>query len=305
MPKYAKFLREVLSNKRRLEANEKVMLMEECSAILQRKLPPTLKDPGSFTIPCTIGDFEFDKVLCDLGASINLMPLSIFKKLGLGEVKPTTVSLQLADRSIKHPRGIIEDVLVKVDKFIFPADFIVLDMEEDREVPLILGRPFLATGRTLIDVHQGKLILRVQDEQVTFNVFEAMKFPSDVHACFEISVLDRSMHRLSECHFMVREGIVLGHRISVKGIEVDRAKIDVIEKLPPPTNGIKETLMRNFQMSSFCQWKKPLGMRIWSTTWQGVYHPMSLPTKEKRNSSRVSSITYGMIRSSLRYVQIG
>ncbi|KAL5565345.1 hypothetical protein UlMin_028509 [Ulmus minor] len=191
MPKYAKFLKEVLSNKRRLEGNEKVMLTEECSAILQRKLPQKLKDPGSFTIPCTIGDFEFDKVLCDLGASINLMPLSIFRKLGLGEVKPTTVTLQLADRSIKHPRGIIEDVLVKVDKFIFPADFIVLDMEEDREVPLILGRPFLATGRTLIDVHQGKLILRVQDEQVTFNVFEAMKFPSNVSSCFEISILDK------------------------------------------------------------------------------------------------------------------
>ncbi|KAL5573288.1 hypothetical protein UlMin_022885 [Ulmus minor] len=93
IPKYAKFLKEVLSNKRRLEANEKVMLTEECSVILQRKLPPKLKDPGSFTIPCTIGDFEFNKVLCDLGASINLMPLSIFRKLGLGEVKPTTVSL--------------------------------------------------------------------------------------------------------------------------------------------------------------------------------------------------------------------
>ncbi|KAL5560436.1 hypothetical protein UlMin_036647 [Ulmus minor] len=191
MPKYAKFLKEVLSNKRRLEGNEKVMLTEECSAILQRKLPQKLKDPGSFTIPYTIGDFEFDKVLCDLGASINLMPLSIFRKLGLGEVKPTTVTLQLADRCIKHPRGIIEDVLVKVDKFIFPAHFIVLDMEEDREVPLILGRPFLATSRTLIDVHQGKLILRVQDEQVTFNVFEAMKFPSNVNSCFEISILDR------------------------------------------------------------------------------------------------------------------
>ncbi|KAL5569930.1 hypothetical protein UlMin_026505 [Ulmus minor] len=191
IPKYAKFLKEFLSNKKKLEANEKVMLTEECSAILQRKLPPKLKDPGSFTIPCTIGDFNFDKVLCDLGASINLMPLSIFRKLGLGEVKSTTVSLQLADRSIKHLRGIIEDVLVKVDKFIFPADFIVLDMEEDREISLILGRPFIATGRTLIDVHQGKLILRVQDEQVTFNVFEAMKFPSDVDACFEISVLDR------------------------------------------------------------------------------------------------------------------
>ena len=139
--------------------------------IPQGKLPSKLKNPGSFTIPCTIGDFDFDKVLCDLGESVNLMPLSIFRKLGLGEVKLTTVCLQLADRSIKHPRGIIEDVLVKVDKFLFPIDFIVLDMEEDRDVPLILGRPFLAIGRTLIDVHQGKLILRVQDEQVTYNIF--------------------------------------------------------------------------------------------------------------------------------------
>ncbi|KAL5579998.1 hypothetical protein UlMin_012440 [Ulmus minor] len=191
MPKYAKFLKDVLSNKRKFADSEKVMLTEECSAILQRKLPPKLKDPGSFTIPCTIGDFNFDKVLCDLGASVNLMPFSIFKKLGLGEVKPTLVSLQLADRSIKHPRGVVEDVLIKVDKFIFPADFIVLDMEEDREVPLILGRPFLATGRTPIDVHQGKLILRVQDEQVTFNLFEAMKFPSNMDSCFAISVLNR------------------------------------------------------------------------------------------------------------------
>jgi len=189
IPKYAKFLKEVLSNKRKLEANEKVMLTEEYSAILQRKILPKLKDPGSFTILCTIGDFN--KVLCDLGASINLMPLSIFRKLGLWEVRPTMVSLQHVDRSINHARGIIEDVLVKVDKFIFPTDFIVLDMEEDGEIPLILGRPFLAVGRTLIDIHQGKLILRVQDEHVTFNVFEAMKFPSDVDACFEISVVDR------------------------------------------------------------------------------------------------------------------
>ena len=128
------------------------MLTEESSAILQKKLSPKLKDPGSFTIPCTIGKSYFDRALCDLGASINLMALSIFRKLGLGEVKTTTISLQLADRSIKYPRGVIEDVLVKVDKFIFPTDFIVLDIDEDEEIPLILGRTFLATGRTLIDV---------------------------------------------------------------------------------------------------------------------------------------------------------
>ncbi|KAI3445254.1 hypothetical protein Pfo_001919, partial [Paulownia fortunei] len=170
-----------------LEEYETVALTEECSVILQRKLPPKLKDPGSFTIPCTIGNSFFDKALCDLGASINLMPLSIFRKLRLGEAKPTTVSLQLADRSIKYPRRVIEDVLVKVDKFIFPADFIVLDMEEDQDIPIILGRPFLATGRALIDVQKGELILRVQDEQVSFNVFKEIKSPSGVANCLKPS----------------------------------------------------------------------------------------------------------------------
>ncbi|XP_065623227.1 uncharacterized protein LOC136064844 [Quercus suber] len=166
------------------------MLTEESSAILQKKLPPKLKDPGSFTIPCTIGKSYFDRVLCDLGASINLMPLSVFRKLGLGEVKSTTISLQLADRSIQYPRGVIEDVLVKVDKFIFLADFIVLDMDEDEEIPLILGQPFLAMGRTLIDVQQGKLVLRVGEDEVTFDVFKPMKFPSETHSCFQISDRD-------------------------------------------------------------------------------------------------------------------
>ncbi|XP_075475594.1 uncharacterized protein LOC142506773 [Primulina tabacum] len=104
MPSYAKFLKEILSNKRKLVDFETVKLSEECSAILQNKLPPKFKDPGSFSIPCTIGSSFFSKALCDLGASINLMPYSCFEKLGIGEVKPTTISLQLADRSIKYPR---------------------------------------------------------------------------------------------------------------------------------------------------------------------------------------------------------
>ena len=99
--------------------------------------------------------------MCDLGASINLKPLSIFRCLGLGEAHPTTVTLQLANRSLKHPRGVIEDFLVKVDKFTFLADFIVLDMEEDKGIPIILGRPFLAAGRAMIDVQRGELKLRV------------------------------------------------------------------------------------------------------------------------------------------------
>ncbi|XP_052199599.1 uncharacterized protein LOC127806389 [Diospyros lotus] len=173
MPSYAKFLKDIIANKRKLEEFEIVKLNEECSAILQNKLPPKLKDSGSFSIPCTIGEIKFDKVLCDLGASINLMPFSVFGKLGLQEPTPTTISLQLADRSIKYPRGVVEDVLVKVDKFIFPVDFIVLDMEEDYDMPLILERPFLAIGRALIDVQQGTLSLRIYDKTITFNVFKA------------------------------------------------------------------------------------------------------------------------------------
>ena len=159
-------MKDILANKRKLSDYETVVLFEECSVILQRKLPPKLKDQGSFTILCSIGNSIFEKALCDLGASINLMSLSIFKKLSLGEANPTTITLQLADRSLTHPQGIIEDMLVKVDKFIFQGDFIVLDMEEDKEVPIILGRPFLATSRALIDVQKGELRLRGQDDEV-------------------------------------------------------------------------------------------------------------------------------------------
>lgn len=163
MPSYAKFMKSILSRKKKLEDFETVALTEECSAVLQRKLPPKLKDPGSFTIPCTIGKMSFSKCLCDLGASINLMPLSVFNQLGLSAPRPINISLQLADRSITYPRGIVKDVLVKMDKFIFPADFIILDYEEDRSIPIILGRPFLATERTLIDVQKGELTMCVHD----------------------------------------------------------------------------------------------------------------------------------------------
>ncbi|XP_024042758.1 uncharacterized protein LOC112099575 [Citrus clementina] len=184
---YVKFMKEILSNKRKFKEHETIMLTEDCTAILQNKLPPKLKDPRSFNIPCTIGNTYFEKALCDLGASINLMPFSVFKKLGLGEPKATTVTLQLADKSIKYPREIVEDGLVKVDKFIFPVDFIVLDMTEDIELPLILGRPFLATRRVLIDVQEGKLILRVQNEQAIFNVYTPIKYPTELKECFQES----------------------------------------------------------------------------------------------------------------------
>ncbi|XP_062088434.1 uncharacterized protein LOC133794996 [Humulus lupulus] len=179
------FMKEILSKKKKLDDYETLALTEECGAILQKKLPPKLKDPGSFAIPCSIEDIAMTKALCDLGASVNLMPLSIFRKLKLGEARPTTVSLQMADRSIKQPREVIEDVLVKVGKFIFPADFIILDMEEDANIPIILGRPFLATGRALIDVQKRELKLRVQNEEVIFDVFAA----TDIPTCCRVDVV--------------------------------------------------------------------------------------------------------------------
>ncbi|WJX67426.1 hypothetical protein P8452_51892 [Trifolium repens] len=190
MPKYAKFLKEIISNKKKLEGFETVKLNEECSAIVLKKLPPKLKDPGSFNIPCTIGNSHFDKALCDLGASINLIPLSVFRKLGLQEPTPTNISLQLADRSIAHPHGIVEDVLVKVEKFIFPADFVVLDIEEDENVPIILGRPFLATGDATIEVKNGKLTLKLEEEEVVFQVFNSLRNPSSFASCNFIQTVD-------------------------------------------------------------------------------------------------------------------
>ena len=183
-------MKDVLSKKRKLGDYETVALSEECSAILQKKLPPKFKYPGSFTIPCAIENEVFERALCDLGASINLMPWLIFKKLKSGEARPTRVTFQLADRSLTHPRGIIEDVLVKVDKFIFPADFIILDMQEDKELPIFLGGPFLATRREMIDVQKGELRLRVQEEEVTFNVFNAIKHPHDTDNCFRVDMLE-------------------------------------------------------------------------------------------------------------------
>ncbi|XP_016488555.1 uncharacterized protein LOC107808535 [Nicotiana tabacum] len=177
VPKYARYLRDIVANKRRHTEFETIALIEECGARVQSKLPPKLKDPGCFTIPLSLGKQEVGRALCDLGASINLMPSSLFKQLGLGVLKPTTITLQLADRSLVIPERIIEDVLVQVGKFILLADFIVLDYEADEKVHIIMGRPFLATGGALIDVRKGKLKMRVGDEKITFNVYKALNLP--------------------------------------------------------------------------------------------------------------------------------
>ncbi|GKB44869.1 DNA-directed DNA polymerase [Tanacetum coccineum] len=153
----------LLTNKARLEEACTITMNERCSAILLNKLPSKEKDPRSFTIPCDIGQLHINNALADLGASISLMPYTMYENLGLGEPKATRMSLELADRSIQNPRGIIENVLIEVDKFVLPIYFVILDMPKDSRVPIILGRPFLATARAMIDVFNKKIMLREPD----------------------------------------------------------------------------------------------------------------------------------------------
>ena len=175
MPNYEKFLKNIYSKKKRYAEEGVVSLTATCSVVIKKNLPLKMEDPGCFTIPCTIGNFEFGKALCDSRASINLMPLSVVKGLSLRELTPTTMTLQMADRTMAQPEGVLEDVLIKVGKFIFPIDFVALDMEEETQVPLPLGRPSLDIGAALIDAKKGELTLRVGDEVVHFNLNQSLK----------------------------------------------------------------------------------------------------------------------------------
>ncbi|XP_071917116.1 uncharacterized protein [Coffea arabica] len=201
IPSYAKFLKEIMTRKRKLEDCETIALTEECSAIIQNKLPPKLKDPGSFSIPCTIGNVDFSKTLCDLGASVSLIPLTVARQLGLYEFKRTNITLQLADRSIRYLLGVLENVLIKVQKFIIPVNFVVLDMEEDISMPIILGRPFLATAGTIIDVKNSKLKFQVGEEEVEFNLNEMEKYPSFTDHAYSIGTIDKLTQEMSQVNF--------------------------------------------------------------------------------------------------------
>ncbi|XP_047249893.1 uncharacterized protein LOC124885692 [Capsicum annuum] len=150
---------EFLTKKQNL-SYELVDNIHHCGAVSSQSLVQKKPNPGAFTIPCIVGSIKFTKSLCDLGASINLMLLGIYKKLGYGEPTPTTMHFVMADRSVKRPVGILQDVLVKVDDFILPTDFLILDYDVDFEVPIILGSPLLATGRVLVDMKHNELKFR-------------------------------------------------------------------------------------------------------------------------------------------------
>ena len=175
VPAYAKFLKDLCTIKKGLGIEKKAFLTEQVSSIIQSKNPVKYKDPGSPTISVNIGGNCIDKSLLDLGASVNLLPYSVYKQLGLGELKPTNITQSLADRSVKIPKGIVEDVLVKIDKFYYPIDFVVLDIEpianEPNHVPIILGRPFLATANAIINCRNGVMQLTFGNMTLELNIF--------------------------------------------------------------------------------------------------------------------------------------
>ncbi|RDX97718.1 hypothetical protein CR513_19469, partial [Mucuna pruriens] len=200
IPKYAKFLKKLCVHKRKkmkgsVEAGDIVLALtknEEFTTGAQA-LPKKCRDLEIFSIPCTIGECTFVDAMLDLGALINVMPMSIYKALNFGDLEPTRMTIQLANRSIVQPLGVLEDVLVQVNELIFPVDFYVLDMEDEtsgKGSTLIMGRSFLMTARTKIDVHARMLSMEFGDTLVQFNIFEAMKHPTEDHSLFGIDLID-------------------------------------------------------------------------------------------------------------------
>ena len=179
VPTYAKFLKDLCTVKKGLNVNKKAFLTEQVSAIIGNKTPVKYKDPGCPTISVNIGGISVEKALLDLGASVNLLPYSMYKQLGLGELKPTSITLSMADRSIKIPKGTIEDVLIQVDRFYYPVDFVVLDTEPvalgPNHVPIILGRPFLATSNAIINCRNGVMQLTFGNMTLELNIFHLGK----------------------------------------------------------------------------------------------------------------------------------
>nr|GEX48720.1 hypothetical protein [Tanacetum cinerariifolium] len=273
MPKFASTIMSLLTNKDKLFELAKVPLNENCSAMLFKKLPEKLGDPDKFLIPCDFPRIDVCHALADLGTSINHMPLSIWKKLSLHELTPTRMTLELADRSVTRPKGVAKDVFIKVGKFHFPTDFVVVDFEADPRVPLILGRSFLRIGRALIDVYREEITLRINDESEFVQDVLDFQYNSKSSNPTLVSNPSFSEKTKSECS---KEPIVKsssptltpfgknpqdqekttftcpygtftylrmpfglcnapGHKISKSGIEVDRAKVDVIAKLPHMT----------------------------------------------------------------------
>nr|GFB66624.1 reverse transcriptase domain-containing protein [Tanacetum cinerariifolium] len=199
MPKFGPTIKTLLTNKDKLSELARTLLNEHCSAVLLKKLPEKLGDPSKFLIPCDFPRMAECIALADLGASINLIPLSVWNKLSLPDLSPMCMTLELADRLIYHPIRVAEDVFVKVGTFHFPTGFVVVDFDADPRVPLILKRSFLKTGRALIDVSEGELTLHVGKEAITFNLNQTSRYSANYNdmTAKRIDVIDMACEEYS------------------------------------------------------------------------------------------------------------
>ncbi|GJV68315.1 reverse transcriptase domain-containing protein [Tanacetum coccineum] len=241
MPNYGKFLKELISNKHKIEQISAAFLSDESLAMIQNKVPPKLGDPGSFLIPCNFNKTFTFNALADIGASIKLMPYSLYAKLSLETLKPTKISVRLADRAFQYPVGIAENMLVEVGKFTFPADFVILEMEEDSKVSLILGRPFLHTPDAVIRVKQKQLNLEVGTERMIFNIDSPMKHSySNDDTCFIIDVIDEILEE--DFDALLDEGSKILHSIEGTLLEEEIfAKFDEFIAMTTDVNSDSES----------------------------------------------------------------
>ncbi|KAF5477819.1 hypothetical protein F2P56_004432, partial [Juglans regia] len=244
--------------KRKLNVQKKAFLTEQVSAIIQSNTPPKYKDPGSPTIACVIGSSKIGQALLDLGSSVNLLPYNVYEQLGLGELKPTPIILQLANRSIKMSRVVVEDVLVQVDKFFYPVDFVVLDVhltpKSSFQAPVILGRPFLATSNALINCRSGVLKLSFGNMTLELNIFNICRQPQDLEDVQEVNLLESILEE--ETYLAYQPTNLLFELENIRELLTDDTPIDVshvfnaenkfetkwrpkIEQLPPLTASLK------------------------------------------------------------------
>ncbi|RDX83136.1 hypothetical protein CR513_35981, partial [Mucuna pruriens] len=246
IPKYAKFLKELCVHKRKKMKGSRE-IGGVVSALIRNEgfttgapqvLPKKSRDPGIFSVPCTIGECTFANAMLDLGASISVMPASVYSALNFGDLEPIGMTIQLANRSIVQSLGILEDILVQVNELIFLAEFYVLDMEDEtsrKESTLIIGRPFLMTARTKIDVHVGMLSMEFGDTLVQFNIFEAMKHPTEDHSLFGIDVIEELVEeyfQLNSCSEDIEDFAGSTELINCIGPITEEADYKEVQDLP-------------------------------------------------------------------------
>ncbi|CAM8914464.1 unnamed protein product [Rhodiola kirilowii] len=255
IPRYAKFLKELCTNRRRSNRNDQELMSRDVSAVMQRKVPPKCGDPGTYTIPCTIGNIRIENCMLDLGASINVLPFSIYSCLRIGSLEPTGLIIQLADRSCKQPEGKIEDVLVQVGELVFPTDLYVLKMENNGptdHAPILLDRPFLKTSKMKIDCGSGMLSMEVEGDVFSFDIFRATKHPMEFEEVHTLDILDDLVQEVqSEPRADPLEVILNGAESSyelTEGMHETLAHLTISEPLTP---GYEVNEVKLFKSNTF------------------------------------------------------